>query len=269
MNGIYAVAGASGAIGKQICHRIVKSGGIPLLIGRSYDLLLEVKDELLTINTANNNTIINATNDNIKIISDIDFMNPLLINEKIISHYKQNNIISLSGLVYAVGSITIKPLKTCKIQDYIDSYNVNVLGGIELIKSSLNVLKYDKTLHNPASIVLFSSVAVQHGFNNHSIISCSKGAIEGLTKSLACELIISNIRVNCIAPSLTNDSKMGLSMTTNIKMAESIAKTHPIQRLGTPNDSAAACEYLLLNNYSSWVTGTILQVDGGKSSIIK
>ena len=114
------------------------------------------------------------------------------------------------------------------------------------------------------SIVLFSTVAVRKGFTNHAIISSAKGAIEGLTVSLAAEFA-PNIRVNCIAPTLTN-SKMSQNILKSKIMAESIAKSHPMKRIGKPEDVASMAKFLLTSE-SSFITGQIISVDGGKSSL--
>ena len=125
---------------------------------------------------------------------------------------------------------------------------------------SLPKLKESKN----ASIVLFSTVAVRVGLNFHSLVASSKGAIEGLTKALAAELA-PNIRVNCIAPSLTN-TPLAASLLNSDQKIEANAQRHPLKRIGTPSDIANAVEFLL-NDTSGWVTGQILSIDGGMSSI--
>ena len=115
-----------------------------------------------------------------------------------------------------------------------------------------------------ASILLFSTVAVQLGLNFHTQVAASKGAIEGLTKALSAELA-PNIRVNCIAPSLT-DTPLAASLLNSEQKMEANALRHPLKRVGTVNDiSEMAC--FLLSDKSSWITGQILHVDGGMSSI--
>jgi NAD(P)-dependent dehydrogenase (short-subunit alcohol dehydrogenase family) len=251
MNGLYVIAGSSGAIGRKLCGTILQRGGTPLLVGRSAEKLQAVNDEF---------------NSKCRIIADIDFSKPAEAGKKLTAELKGES--SIQGLAYAVGSITLKPLRGCTEADFIESYNVNVLGAVELIKASLAGLKKAGAKgDNPASIVLFSSVAAANGLNNHSVIACSKAAVEGLTKSLAAELSPA-IRVNCVAPSLTDQSAMSSSMTSNEKMAEAIAKSHPLPRLGQPADSAAAAAYLLSSD-SSWTTGIVLPVDGGRSTILK
>ena len=122
----------------------------------------------------------------------------------------------------------------------------------------------DNLKSSKGSIVLFSTVAVQQGFPNHAIVSSAKGAVEGLTLALAAEYA-PNIRVNCIAPSLTN-SKISNFLLKNEKMAESIAKMHPLRRIGKGEDSASVAKFLLTDE-SSWITGQIFGVDGGRSSV--
>ena len=122
----------------------------------------------------------------------------------------------------------------------------------------------DNLKKNKGSIVLFSTVAVQRGFTNHSIIASVKGAIEGLTVSLAAEFA-PDIKVNCIAPSLTN-SKIAEPILRNKIMAEGIAKAHPMKRIGEGKDTAAMARFLLTEE-SSWITGQIIGVDGGRSTL--
>ena len=136
---------------------------------------------------------------------------------------------------------------------------MNFFPIVEIIKKYKDNLKKNK-----ASIVLFSTVAVKQGFPNHSIISPVKASLEGLTVSLAAELA-PNVRVNCIAPSLSN-SKMAGRILGNTKIAEGIAKQHPLKRVGEGSDSASLAKFLL-SNESSWITGQILGVDVGRSSI--
>ncbi|NDB48103.1 MAG: SDR family oxidoreductase [Proteobacteria bacterium] len=114
------------------------------------------------------------------------------------------------------------------------------------------------------SIVLFSTVAVDRGFNMHSVISTAKGAIQGLTTSLAAEFA-PKIRVNCIAPSITQ-SKMAKPILDNARIAEQIPLKHAMKRVGKPEDLAETAKFLLSSN-SSWITGQTIHVDGGKINL--
>jgi NAD(P)-dependent dehydrogenase (short-subunit alcohol dehydrogenase family) len=136
---------------------------------------------------------------------------------------------------------------------------LNLYSAIEVIKGFQEELK-----KSSGSIVLFSSVAAQKGFTNHTIIATAKAAIEGLTVTLAAEFA-PNIRINCVAPSLTN-SKIAQSMLKNPIVAEALAKAHPLKRVGEGKDSAALAKFLLTEE-SSWITGQVIGVDGGRSSL--
>lgn len=172
----------------------------------------------------------------------------------------------LCGFAYAVGSVTLKPLRSADPQAFLDAFRLNTVSAVEATKAVLPLLKGQKVAEN-ASIVLFSTVAVQSGFPNHAVVSAAKGGVEGLTRALAAELAAAKVRVNCVAPSLTDESTITKPLTSNQKMAAAIAAAHPLPRLGRPFDSAAAAAYLLSED-AAWVTGQVLGVDGGRSSLV-
>ena len=165
----------------------------------------------------------------------------------------------LHGLVYCPGSINLKPFHRIKPEDFVSDLQLQTIGAIKVIQAVLPNLKSGK-----ASVILFSTVAVQQGFNFHSQVATSKGAIEGLTRSLAAEFA-PTIRVNCIAPSLTATPLAGRLLSTDEKK-HSNDERHPLKRIGTAEDIANAASFLLSDN-SSWVTGQIMKVDGGMSTI--
>ena len=171
----------------------------------------------------------------------------------------KSDISEIKGLAYCVGSIDLKPLRMVNEQDFQKCMKLNLYSAVEAIKGFQESLKKNK-----GSIVLFSTVAAQRGFTNHAIIASAKAAVEGLTVSLAAEFA-PNIRVNCVAPSLTK-SKIAEPMLKNTAIAEGIAKAHPLKRLGEGKDSAALAKFLLTED-SSWVTGQIIAVDGGRSKL--
>ena len=162
----------------------------------------------------------------------------------------------IHGLAYCPGSINLKPFHRLKEEDYLVDFQLQVVGATKVIKQLLPRLKKV----SQASIVLFSSVAVQSGFTFHAQVSISKGAIEGLTRALAAELSPS-IRVNAIAPALTDTGLAGKLLSTPEKVQYHSDK-NPLKRVGTPQDIAEAAVYLL-SDKSSWVTGQVMKVDGG------
>ncbi|QOW09271.1 SDR family oxidoreductase [Kaistella flava (ex Peng et al. 2021)] len=167
----------------------------------------------------------------------------------------------LHGVVFCPGSINLKPFNRLSEADFLADFNKNFMGAVRIIMKCLPALKKSKS----ASIVLFSTVAVKVGMPFHTSIAASKGAIEGFAKSLAAELAISNIRVNVIAPSLSDTSLAAQLLSTEEKRIAS-AKRHPLQRVGLPEDSANMVEFLL-SDKSSWMTGQIIGIDGGLGNI--
>ncbi len=167
---------------------------------------------------------------------------------------------TVDGLVYCPGAINLKPFARINPNDFVEDYKLQVLGAIKIIQQCLPKLKNVES----ASIVLFSTVAVQTGFSFHSIVSSSKGAIEGLTKALSAELA-PKIRVNCIAPSITQTPLANTLLSTPEKV-EANAQRHPLKKVGTAQDIANAAVFLLTEQ-SAWVTGQIFHIDGGMSTI--
>lgn len=168
---------------------------------------------------------------------------------------------TLHGLVYCPGTINLKPFQRLNVSDYQQDLQVNVLGAVAAIHAAFPALKKSKN----ASIVLFSTVAAKLGMGLHSSVSVAKSAVEGLTKSLAAEWAVSNIRVNAIAPSLT-DTPMAQFLLSDETKREAAQKRHPLSRYGTPHDIASMAAYLL-SDQASWITGQIIGVDGGMGSL--
>ncbi len=166
----------------------------------------------------------------------------------------------IHGLVYCPGTINLKPLKSLKIEDFQNDFEVNLIGAVKVINKYFNNLKET----GKSSIVLFSTVAVQTGMQYHASIASAKGAVEGLTRSLAAEFA-PNIRVNCIAPSITNTPLAEKLLNNEAKMKASEDR-HPLKRIGSAKEIAETVSFLLSDS-ASFITGQIVKVDGGISSI--
>ncbi|MFM6948630.1 MAG: SDR family NAD(P)-dependent oxidoreductase [Aquirufa sp.] len=167
----------------------------------------------------------------------------------------------IDGFVYCPGSINLKPFHRLSISDFESDFNINVLGAIKSIQAILPLLKQSES----SSIVLFSTVAVQTGMGFHASIASSKGAIEGLTKSLAAELSNYKIRVNAIAPSLTQ-TPLSQNLLNSPEKIEAGGKRHPLGRVGVAEDVSNLAAFLLQKE-NSWITGQIIGVDGGIGSL--
>ncbi len=166
----------------------------------------------------------------------------------------------IDGLAYCPGAVTLKPFHRLKPEDFMADYKLQALGAIKTIQAGLPKMKNSPA----ASIVVFSTVAVQTGFNFHSLVSASKGAIEGLTHALAAELA-PRIRMNCIAPSIT-DTPLSAALLNSPEKKEASAQRHPLRRIGQAEDIAALAAFLL-SPKSGWLTGQVIHADGGISNL--
>ena len=234
----YVIIGTSG-IGAALA-RTLKAGGAELhLISRNGPALAALADQL------------SAT------YAVADVTDPAALEQGILTAGS-----SFDGLAYCVGTINLKPVSRTTLDDVRKDFEINALGALRAVQAALPALK--ASAQATASVLLFSTVAVQRGFAAHSSISMAKGAVEGLTRTLAAELA-PKIRVNAIAPSLTRTA-LSSSLTANASTAQAIAALHPLQRLGEADDIAAMAA-LLLSPASGWITGQIIGIDGGRSTL--
>jgi len=167
----------------------------------------------------------------------------------------------IDAFIYCPGSITLLPFHSIKPAKFVEDFNINVLGAVKSLQAALPAMKKAPS----ASVVLYSTVAVQTGMSFHASIAAAKGAIEGLTRSLAAEWAPFGIRVNCIAPSLT-DTPLAQRLLNSPEKQEASAKRHPLNRVGKPKDIAGLSAYLISDD-ASWITGQIIHADGGMSSV--
>ena len=168
---------------------------------------------------------------------------------------------TLHGLVYCPGTINLRPFKGLKPEVFSKDFSINVMGAVKTLQAVLGRLQNSEV---PASVVFFSTVAVQTGMPFHSSVAAAKGALEGLSRSLAAELA-PKIRFNVIAPSLI-DTPLAEKFLNNDTKKSNAAARHPLQRIGSSEEIAQMTAFLL-NDHSSWMTAQTLTIDGGIGSI--
>ncbi|SFB72776.1 NAD(P)-dependent dehydrogenase, short-chain alcohol dehydrogenase family [Flexibacter flexilis DSM 6793] len=228
----YLIVGASSGIGAQLCQQ---------LAAHTQNRVWGTYYQHETVSSAPNLSYhyLNVLDDNL----NFDFLPD-----------------TLDGLAFCVGKISLKPFSRISQAEYIADYQAQVLGAVKTIQAVLPRLKAAPN----ASIVLFSTVAVQTGFSFHALVAASKGAIEGITRALAAELA-PKIRVNALAPSIT-DTPLAQNLLNTPEKKEANAQRHPLKKIGSAADLANAAEFLL-SEQSGWITGQIVAIDGGISSL--
>ncbi len=166
------------------------------------------------------------------------------------------NLDELDQIFYCPGSINLKPFNRLTKQDFQRDLEINFFGAVKIIQAYLEILKKGD---NP-SITLFSTVAVKMGMTFHASVASSKGAIEGLVKSLASELA-PTIRVNAIAPTITNTT-LAASILRNEAMVEKMIDRHPLKKILDPEEVASMANYLS-SPLAKSISGQIIEMDCG------
>ena len=223
-----------------------------LLIGGSTGIGLEIANQLVK-----ENNVIVASRNKGELNDDIKHLEFDVLKDNIEDLDLPEKI---HGLVYCPGSINLKPFKMLKHKDFEEEMNLNFLSLIKVVQGVMPKLKEAEN----ASLVFFSTVAVKVGMPFHTSVAAAKGAIEGFAKSLAAEYAPS-FRVNVIAPSLT-DTPLAEKLLSNDSKKEKMSERHPLKRVGNAKDIANAATFLL-SDENSWITGQIIGVDGGLSTL--
>ena len=232
------IFGAHGGIGEALARRLDGQGEAVFLTGRDGHSIAGLADEL---------KVPYATCD---VFDDHSIKAAVA---------KAAGTDGLKGLAYCVGSIVLKPLRSASAEDFVEHYRLNVVGAALALQAAHEALAKAE-----GAAVLFSSVAASQGFSNHSVIAAAKGGVEALVRSLAAEFA-PRVRVNAIAPSLTKTPMAG-PMTRNEQMLKGIAGMHPLPRIGRADEIAAMAAFLLGPD-SGWITGQVIGIDGGRSTV--
>jgi NAD(P)-dependent dehydrogenase (short-subunit alcohol dehydrogenase family) len=230
------VAGATGGIGAALARRLAARGAEPFLLARDPARLAALGTELGAPWRAAD-------------VTDGGALKAALAEAGT----------PLRGLAFCIGSIVLKPAGRLTEADFLNAFRLNALAAAMAVQAAMPALAAGQ-----GSVVLFSSVAARKGFANHAAISAAKAAVEGLAVALAAELA-PQVRVNCIAPSLTK-TQLAEPLTRSPQMAEAIARQHPIPRLGEAEDAAALADFLL-SDAAGWITGQVIGVDGGRGAV--
>ena len=233
----YLIFGGVGGIGEAIASQLISLGHRVFITSRDLEKATEAAQQIGAHALA------------------ADVLDPESIKQAVTTASAQG----LNGIAYCVGTIDLKPIARTAPADLMKAFQVNTVGAFSAIQAAVTALQATS-----GSVVLFSSIAAQRGFSNHSAVGAAKGALESLSRTLAAELA-PKIRINTIAPSLT-DTPLAKPFTQSAKIAEAIAAMHPIPRLGQANDMAALAVFLL-SEASGWITGQTFPVDGGRSTL--
>ena len=237
MGGKYIIYGGSGGIGSALARRLTQAGKDVHLVGRNQAGVTALADQLQAGYT----------------VGDVT-------DAELFPRVAEDAGEKVDGLVYAVGTINLRSFSRLEAADYLQDFQVNALGAALAVKAAAKALKKSGS----GSVVLFSSVAAVSGFSFHASMGMAKAAVSGLTLSLAAELA-PHTRVNAIAPSLVK-TPLTEKMLANEKTAEAIASMHPLTRLGEADEIASLAQYLLSAD-AGWITGQVMGIDGGRSTL--
>lgn len=230
-NKTYLIAGGSSGIGLELVKKLSAAGNRVLVLSRN--------------------------GDSVAGMPNVSFLPKNMLTDDLTEGELPD---TLDGVVYCPGSINLKPFRSLKPEAFIEDFQINVIGAVKVLQASQKAMKNAGN----ASVVLFSTVAVSQGMPFHASISAAKGAVEGLARSLAAEWAPS-IRVNCIAPSLT-DTPLAARLLSSDEKKEAAGVRHPLKRVGTAAE-VASLAYFLLSENSTWMSGQVIGLDGGMSSI--
>jgi len=243
----FLVYGATGGVGAELCKRLARHDGAQVVLaGRDESKLAELHASLPNPSQAS--------------IQVVDVHSPQSVDAVTAAVVKEYG--KLTGVANCVGSIVLKSAHATTMDEFENTVRINLFSSFNILKSSVKAMMKNPT---GGSLAFCSSAVAKHGLANHEAIAAAKGGVAGLALSAAATYAPKNIRVNCVAPGLTN-TRMASKITGNEGMLKASVAMHALKRIGEPSDVAAALEFLL-DPQNNFITGQVLAVDGGLSSL--
>jgi NAD(P)-dependent dehydrogenase (short-subunit alcohol dehydrogenase family) len=233
------ILGASGGIGGALARRIFAAGGTVIPAGRSPEKLASLSAEL----------------GQSAILADASFDAVERAVGEAAARFGR-----LDGLAVCIGSLLLKPAHLTTEAEYRATMAANLDVAFAAVRAAVKPM-----MERGGSIVLASSAAARIGLANHEAIAAAKAGIIGLTLAAAASYAARRIRVNCVAPGLT-ETPLTARITSNESSRSASQSMHALGRLGRPEDIASAMAWLL-DPENDWVTGQVIGVDGGLATL--
>ncbi len=240
-SGLYFIAGGTGGIGSEVARRLRAQGSEVVLVARNETRLKERASELAARAVP------------------MDAIHSEAVTRAFETALGEGR--RLHGVVNCIGTILLKPAHLTSDEEWRATLDTNLTSSFLLLREAARRMMTT----GGGSIVFCSTVAAERGLFNHEAIAAAKAGVEGLTRAAAATYARYQIRVNCVAPGLVQ-TPLSQSLTANEAARKASVAMHPLGRLGEPGDIASAICWLL-SPEQKWVTGQVLHVDGGLSSV--
>ena len=242
----YVIVGATGGIGSAVCRRLAATGANLMLAARDEGQLAAFAGEL----SGHGGRIMTYPMDASR-SADVDAGFAAAVKE----------FGRVDGAANLVGSIMLKPAHLTTDDEFETALTLNGRTAFYVLRAAVKAMLET----GGGSVVLMSTVATRIGLGNHEAIAAAKGAVNGLVIAAAATYAPRGIRVNAVAPGLV-DTPLAEKITSNELAMKASKALHPLGRIGTPDDVASAVHWLL-DPVNSWVTGQVMSVDGGLSTV--
>lgn len=236
------VTGGTSGIGLEVCKEIYRHGGEFIAIGR---------------NGVELNTFIKEAG-----IKNSKFL-PFDLHKVEDIKDLTEEIGQLDGVVHCAGIVKTLPLQYYSIEEYDEINKINLISISEL----MSLLIKNKKLNRSSSVVFISSISGKYAMKGNALYSMTKAGLSILSASLAGELAKKDIRCNTISPGMVEtEITKNAEKQLGISAIETDRKKYPLG-YGKPSQIAKPIIFLL-SDYSSWITGVDITIDGGRTAIL-